>query len=1217
MGYFKTASRNVKRNKWRSNLIILGISFSVAMQTAIAISVDSLYANFIKDHRWQNYTDMTVHSTKNTTTIEDMRDVAKSIQTIAGISRASTIITHIVSNETLKALNVSFYPSYNLILYGCELDHPDFESPDLISEPPEISSNRVIISNSLSIELGILPRQSFNLSQITSNSISGMVFVSGILDDDVHFGNLFGYQYIIGNIEYIYEKVVEANLDYSIECVISVKNLIEINTIADRVADSLEEDYLVFREKIISELSRLGIISYQAAMNVILLASFLVIILFIINVLAININERKKEFGILRSLGTSNFQLIRMLSYEILIYCFLGSLLGIFIGHFFSVIYLVLFNHIEETILIKKLVIKSSTLISSFITGIVVSFIAGIYPILLAITLPPVQNIHYEQRTLERKLKVQWKYILIVGVVLSLTGLLSTYFVGPSRFLAFEVISLHFIAIILILFGTLLIQAGLLNFLPESGKFLFWHSAVSRIISSRNIKRGLIKSSITILTTATALSFILMIGVISDVLIKSVPNYYNDQFGNIDIIAECYDGKELPLNLVEDLNGIDDIEKASFIQNKRITIMSPTPTGVNLLGIDPIKYEFFMEPLIAQTRNSIPEILNIADHGVIVSDLLMKNLNLRLNSTLNIQIANNITQEMYVDGIVKGNPFLMNGLYIYISNVLFDEWFPQKDKPVAKWFVINIGTNEINIHNLTRHLSMEYEEFSHVISIDLYSRIIEESLQRQSILFQLLFLESFFLVGVSQFVCILITTYKLERDVAIMRAMGLSKKGVFSMYLAESTLLGVTAILIGISEGIIGSLLIAWYISGSIPINLTFDLIVFVFWVGVSFLITLVSTSIPSIRSSNKSIVSAIIGRKIEEYRGISEEVADDYLLVVEGLKGYYRGSFGIVYGVDNVSLTIERGEIVGLAGESGCGKSTLAELITGTPRPLLHYEEGKVRVENFNVYNMKSDRLRNEVKCRIMSYVPQASLETLNPVKRIKDFIYDVVKERTGTKEDKIEVYEFSALHFDKVGLSRDVLNRYPHELSGGMKQRATIAISTLWNPNLLIIDEPTSALDVTSQKQMISMLKNLHKKRIIQSILFVSHDIATLAQLCDRCIIMYCGQIVESASMDDIINNPLHPYTKGLMSSIVSFNPSGTRQIQLNSIPGNHPDLRYPPPGCRFHPRCSRSMVLCSVKEPPVRKALKNQNHIVKCWLYVDLIETPNFKYNSDLNE
>lgn len=324
----------------------------------------------------------------------------------------------------------------------------------------------------------------------------------------------------------------------------------------------------------------------------------------------------------------------------------------------------------------------------------------------------------------------------------------------------------------------------------------------------------------------------------------------------------------------------------------------------------------------------------------------------------------------------------------------------------------------------------------------------------------------------------------------------------------------------------------------------------------------------------------------------------NEILLRIEGLKGQYQGSFGVVQGVNGVTFEVRKGDMVGIAGESGCGKSTLAELITGTPRPLLHFKAGTVIVDNNNIYEIDSEFLRTEVKCKIMSYVPQASQESLNPVKRIKDFIFDVIRERTGEKGNKKETLKLAEEHFKKVGLDKEVLSRYPHELSGGMKQRAVIAISTLWNPKLLIIDEPTSALDVSSQKQMIKMLFDLKNKGIIECILFVSHDIASLRQLCTKALIMYAGRIVERGDMDDIIFNPLHPYTKGLISSFVSYNPDGSRP-ELSSIPGSHPDLRHLPAGCKFNPRCPKCTDICRTKEP-LEFEIKNENRHVKCWLF-----------------
>ncbi|UCG01359.1 MAG: ATP-binding cassette domain-containing protein [Candidatus Heimdallarchaeota archaeon] len=1196
MRYIGIAFHNVRRNKWRSILLILGITLSVALETGIAISIDSLYDNFITDRRLNNYTDINIYSIHNNKTLEEMRELTTTVQSVSGVSKSSTIITHIYSNETLQYLGRGFDINENLVVYGCDTSHPDFQNIELLEGNLRLKNNGILISNTLAKMFGVTPNQKINLSQLIPD-ISGSVYIRGIMEDSSNFGNLFGYLYILVDADFLCEKLLEAKWSFHIECIVEVDDLLEIDEVVTNIKSTVGEEFLVIRGKIISEIARLGITSYQTAMNIIVLASFVVAILFLANLLTINVNERKKEFGILKSVGTSNFQIVVTLGIEILVYSTLGSFFGTIFGFLFSVMYLTLFNQTVEIVTVTQLVIKPASVGTAFLSGILISLIAGIYPVVIAIVLPPVQNIHYQQRSIEQKWKVTWKYTFLTGIVLSAIGIIGSYFIGPSRFLSFEIVSFHFIVLVLILIGTFLIQTGLLNFLPKVGKNLFWFSTIAKVVSSRNVKREASKSAITIMTSAIALSFIIIIGIVSNALIDAVPTYYNDQFGGIDIIAECYDGQELPITVVEKLERNRDIVEASFIQ-ERSTIVNFNSKRINIFGIDPKNYETFIGPIIAQTKPNLAMMMNTSEQGVIISNLLLQHLNVDLGETIQIILQENITKTLVINGIVRGNPFVRQGLYLYLSNVLFDQFFPSEDEPVAKWFVMSID-DDTNVNNLTKNLKFTYNEFYRAVSIDYFSTFIEGTLRKQAVLFQTLFLESFFLVGLAQFVCILISTLKMEREVGIIRAMGISKKEVFSIFLAESTMLEITAVIIGIIEGVVGAYLMQWYISSSIPIKVNVDPLMIFLWVSISFVITIVSTTIPSYRSSHRSIVSAISGRGIKEPKIIDEDLFLEYLLSVENLKGYYRGSFGVVHGVDNVSLTIKRGEIVGLAGESGCGKSTLAELLTGSPRPLLHYEKGKILVDRFDIYKIRPEALRTQVKCRLLSYVPQASMESLNPVKKIKDFIMDVVEERTGRKGSKVETYKLAEIHFERVGLDKSVLDRYPHELSGGMKQRVVIAISTLWNPNLLIIDEPTSALDVTSQKQMIQMLSDLKNKGIIQSILFVSHDIATLRQLCSRSIIMYCGEIVETGFMDDIINDPLHPYTALLISSIVKFNPDGTRPAELRSIPGSHPDLRYPPPGCRFHPRCPEIMTHCKSYEPPVVE-LSDKERQVKCWLY-----------------
>jgi peptide/nickel transport system ATP-binding protein len=324
--------------------------------------------------------------------------------------------------------------------------------------------------------------------------------------------------------------------------------------------------------------------------------------------------------------------------------------------------------------------------------------------------------------------------------------------------------------------------------------------------------------------------------------------------------------------------------------------------------------------------------------------------------------------------------------------------------------------------------------------------------------------------------------------------------------------------------------------------------------------------------------------------------MTEEVLVRVEDLRGHYIGMFGVVHGVDGVTLSIRAGEAVGLVGESGCGKSTLAQLITGVTGPLLYHTGGRVTVDGYDVYAIPRETLRTEVLCRRLAYTPQAALNSLNPVKRVVQFLQDVVAERTGKRPPLPEIAAAAGAHFEKLGLDRSALHRYPHELSGGMRQRVVIAISTLWNPRILIVDEPASALDVGSQKLMIQMLVGLRNMHVIESMLFITHDIPVARQACDTLAVMYCGQLMEVGPVDEVLASPKHCYTERLLAAIVSYDPRPGVKRRLESIPGRPPDLRSPPPGCRFHPRCQRRGERCATDSPPETGDVTQR--MVRCW-------------------
>jgi peptide/nickel transport system ATP-binding protein len=301
-------------------------------------------------------------------------------------------------------------------------------------------------------------------------------------------------------------------------------------------------------------------------------------------------------------------------------------------------------------------------------------------------------------------------------------------------------------------------------------------------------------------------------------------------------------------------------------------------------------------------------------------------------------------------------------------------------------------------------------------------------------------------------------------------------------------------------------------------------------------------------------------------------------VLEVRELTTKYITRFGEdVYAVDHVSLKVEEGKSLGIAGESGCGKSTLALSLMGYYFPPLHYMSGEIIITGNSISGMKPDEVRKLVLGTEIAYIPQAAMNALNPTQKIIHFIEDVLRahELSLTKKD---IYERARKLFESLGLPADVLQKYPVELSGGMKQRTVIATSVLLLPKVLIADEPSSALDVTSQKMVIKMLRQVMENGLIDSMIFITHELPLLYNVTDDIMVMYAGQIVEKGTSKEVVFDPLHPYAKGLMGSII-VPEKGLREVKLTAIPGVPPNLKNPPAGCRFAARCKYVRPDCRV--------------------------------------
>jgi peptide/nickel transport system ATP-binding protein len=312
-------------------------------------------------------------------------------------------------------------------------------------------------------------------------------------------------------------------------------------------------------------------------------------------------------------------------------------------------------------------------------------------------------------------------------------------------------------------------------------------------------------------------------------------------------------------------------------------------------------------------------------------------------------------------------------------------------------------------------------------------------------------------------------------------------------------------------------------------------------------------------------------------------------VLEVKGLKMYYSTLNGEVKAVDNVRFTLRKGESLGLVGESGCGKTSVALTILKLLPSNAKVVSGEITLGGTDILTLNDEEIRKTVRWKKISIVPQASMNALNPIFKVSDQIVEAIVAHEPVSESEARAKTVELL--TRVGIDPARVDHYPHEFSGGMKQRAMIAMALACNPQIIIADEPTTALDVIVQAQVIDVIKDIQQELGLSMIL-ISHDLSVVAQTCNQAVVMYAGQVVEDAATYTLFTEPLHPYAHGLINAFPSLTGKKKR---LRAIEGSPPNLLNPPTGCRFHPRCTYARSVCAEEEPPLRES--REAHFVAC--------------------
>ena len=318
-------------------------------------------------------------------------------------------------------------------------------------------------------------------------------------------------------------------------------------------------------------------------------------------------------------------------------------------------------------------------------------------------------------------------------------------------------------------------------------------------------------------------------------------------------------------------------------------------------------------------------------------------------------------------------------------------------------------------------------------------------------------------------------------------------------------------------------------------------------------------------------------------------------VLKVEGLRMHYTTMAGEVKAVDGVDFQVEEGEILGIVGESGCGKSSLASTLLKLLPTNAQIREGKMLLEGEDLVPIGDAEMRRRIRWSKIALVPQGAMNALNPIFRVGDQISEAITTHTDSSGSEANNRTRELLKLVGVDPSRS--RNFPHEFSGGMKQRAMIAMSLSLSPRLLIADEPTTALDVIVQAGIIRLLMSI-RDEFRTAIILISHDLALVAQMSDKTAIMYAGKFVEYGSSVSVYGKPLHPYTMGLVGAFADIRKP---KQPLTSIPGSPPNLISPPEGCRFNPRCPYAQDVCRRTEPPLEEAAPG--HLVACHFWKDI--------------
>ncbi len=894
------------RRKIRSGLILIGIILSVTFTVSIATVLDSIYLDFSSQARNDSFADIVVTSTNYEYFSSSVLEKLASLRN-AEVS-PTIFLSYDISTSDLQA---------SFIVIGLDpRTNRDFKSIKMLAGKHSLSGNEILVNEDLANGLNLRVGQVIPITLNESSSTNDLfpktyVKVSGIFRHP-NFNNIGKAPLILINLNTLQaylKKKSQIN-----RLIITVTDILKVFDVARKVQALIGSEYNVITYTQFNRGDALIVVAYRAALNIVIILTILIEFVFLLGMLIINVSDQMREFGILKTLGTSNKEILTFLLLQMLILGGIGTLVGLVLGRLLALTLVSYFGQLVDSWRAPPLApLTLNYILLAFLIGIVVTILSSLYPISLALRLPNRVMI-YERSFLTlvnftkmTRIRTWTTPTLLLAFSLGIIGILLSYQVKASQLLEVRIFSVHYIAIFSLLFAIMLLQIVIvIRVLPVLTKKTI-NKFLSFALATRDLSRNMGRTTLTLMAITLSLTFLLLISILINSLAIGVPQWYSDSFG-IDIVADTGENHQAPLSIYNQIKNLYFVDTAFYIQEQKIPIESVD--ALYLYGIESTRlsqyYSTFLEQgqsdalqqlstlyivpnsdfIIRQNHTvtifSLPKSLytyksidistaNITHETIstnnsvviptVLSSFYAQDKQIPLYSLIKAEINRTFSFYLYITAIIRSNFFLQTFSYTYIESTIMQRLL---NHTTFRYLYLTLKqTHNISNEDIQNTLNKIYP-FSYINTIHLLSEQIRKGIQRQQIFLQTLLSEALLLATLSQFFMLLVASLHMSYDIALLRTMGVSKRGVFRIFFFQSLLLMGISVVFSIFNAILGSSIFLFYfntLGAHIPLIMPFDQLLF--WLTVYLTVLILTAKIPATGAAEREITEILTGRNI------------------------------------------------------------------------------------------------------------------------------------------------------------------------------------------------------------------------------------------------------------------------------------------------------------------------------------------------------------------